>query len=57
LRRLEEVEEHGEEHPDGGNAGEYIWQTYGQNARIVGVVNQSDGYVVYDAFAAGDEEQ
>ena len=49
------VLENGTEHPDGGNAGEYIWQTYGPTARVVGVVNQSDGFVVYDAFAAGDE--
>ena len=25
------------------------------DARLVGLVNQSDGYVVYDAFKAGDE--
>lgn len=49
------VLENGTEHPDGGNAGEYIWQTYGPTARVVGVVNQSDGFVVYDAFEAGDE--
>jgi hypothetical protein len=32
-----------------------IVSDYGTDARVVGVVNQSDGYVVYDAFTAGDE--
>lgn len=28
---------------------------YEPGYRVVGVVNQSDGYVMYDAFKAGDE--
>lgn len=45
----------GKVHPEGENAGAYIRESYGLDSRIVGVVNQSDGYVVYDAFAAGRE--
>lgn len=33
----------------------WILEMYGEDSRVIGVVNQSDGYVVYDAFAAGDE--
>lgn len=33
-----------------------IVDDYGMDVRIIGVVNQSDGYVAYDAFAAGDEQ-
>jgi hypothetical protein len=34
----------------------WILEMYGPDSRIIGVVNQSDGFVVYDAFVAGDEE-
>ena len=45
----------GVENDGGANAGGYIWATYGENARVVGVVNQSDGFVLFDAFKAGIE--
>lgn len=30
-------------------------EMYGPDSRVVGVVNQTDGFVMYDAFKAGDE--
>ena len=42
-------------HPKGENAGAFIREMYGLDSRVVGVVNQSEGYIVYDAFEAGDE--
>lgn len=42
-------------HPTGENASQYIVASYGEDVRIIGVVNQSRGSVIYDAFAAGDE--
>lgn len=36
-------------------ANAYIHDAYGEDARILGVVNQSGGYVVFDAFAEGME--
>lgn len=30
-------------------------EMYGEDMRVIGIVNQSDGYVVFDAFAAGIE--
>lgn len=45
----------GEAHPRGGNAGAYIRKLYGLDSRIVGVVNQSAGVIIYDAFQEGDE--
>jgi hypothetical protein len=36
-------------------ANQYIPEAYGPDCRIVGVVDQSAGVVIYDAFAAGDE--
>jgi len=49
------VLEDGVENDGGVNAGVYIHATYGENARVVGITNQSDGFVVYDGFLAGDE--
>lgn len=41
--------------PDERTAGVWIREMCGEDARIIGVVNQSDGYVVFDAFDAGIE--
>lgn len=46
---------YGTAHPSGEHAPTYIIGLYGEDARIIGVVNQSDAYVVYDAFLEGDE--
>jgi hypothetical protein len=40
---------------DTRTCGQVIAEDYEPGARVIGVVNQSDGYTVYDAFAAGDE--
>ena len=52
---LQRLMEEGRENDGGANVGEYIWQTYGPGARVVGIVNQSDGYVVYDGFRTLEE--
>lgn len=36
-------------------ASAYITEAYGPDSRVVGVVDQNAGEVIYDAFAAGDE--
>jgi hypothetical protein len=46
---------YGKVHPTGEHVPTYLMETYGDGVRIVGIVNQSDGFVVYDAFKAGDE--
>lgn len=45
----------GSVHPTGESASAYIIADYGLDSRVVGVVNQSTGTVVYDAFLEGDE--
>lgn len=45
--------EKGVENYGGVNLGFFIAQTYGEKARVVGIVNQSDGYVSHDAFLPG----
>lgn len=40
---------------NGVHAPTFLIDMYGEDHRIVGVVNQSDDYVVFDAFAAGIE--
>jgi len=52
----EQVLEAGVENDGGANAGFYIAQTYGETARVVGIVNQSDGYVMWDSFRPGGDE-
>lgn len=44
----------GKAHPRGEDAKDFILDMYGPESRVVGVVNQSEGYVVYDAFALGE---
>lgn len=44
-------------HEDGNHkpATNWILEMYGEDARVIGIVNQSDGYIVFDAFTAGIE--
>lgn len=37
------------------NVGAVLRAVYGLDMRVIGVVDQSCGYVLYDAFKAGDE--
>ena len=50
-----EVVNDGAVHPTGERSVDYLLEMYGAESRVIGVVDQSDGYVVYDAFVAGDE--
>ena len=50
-----EVVNDGGVHPRGERCVDYLLESYGPDSRVIGVTNESDGYVVYDAFKAGDE--
>lgn len=55
ARSRDEILEGGTVHPTGEPAADYVREVYGESARVVGVTNQSEGFVFYDGFAEGDE--
>lgn len=45
-----EVASYGQAHPDGTHLPTYLMDLYGPDVRIVGIVNQTDAFVLFDAF-------